>query len=54
MHQCDHTDFCLQPASKHAPVPDKSNSPLYNNGWEACQFEPILYMLLLNRTELNE
>lgn len=37
-----------------APVPDKSNSPLDSNVWETCQFEPVLYILLLDRTERNE
>lgn len=29
MLKYNYTDFCLQLTSKHAPVPDKSNSPLH-------------------------
>lgn len=46
--------FISSQPSSTAPVPDKSNSPLDGNMWEICQFEPVLYILLLDRTELNE
>lgn len=45
--------FISSQPSNPAPVPDKSNSPLDSNVWEMRQCEPVLYILFLDRTELN-
>lgn len=45
--------FISSQPSDIAAAPDNSNSPLDSNVWEIRQFEPVLYILLLDRTELN-
>lgn len=46
--------FISSQPSDIAAAPDNSNSPVDSNVWEIRQFEPVLYILFLDRTELNE